>query len=339
MERRSASLLCAALLAVQVPALKAPMPRPYPYEIVPVDAIYGHLSEGRFAEPMGVCFDQRANELIVADSKNGLIGIYNSELTPVFAFGGPSMLVEPQRMRVLLDGTLCVLDALQLELKCFSYRGESRPALRFLRAPSEGAPPEAVRIRAFELGADGSWIIAAQGKESGSLLVFDRDRKFVRELEASRKAGSFHSINDLARSREGRLAVIDQQSLPAIHVYEPDGTLSAAFGEHGVGMQDFTAPIAIAFDEDGFLYAADLLRHDVKIYTAKGEFLGRFGGWNSLKTRGRGPGELSYPAAVACAPGGRIFVAERFGQRVQVFERRPLPPRATPGEPAPVPPR
>jgi hypothetical protein len=326
--RRRNSLLGAVLLAAhalgQAPA-KPPAPPEYPYDLVPVDAIYGHLSEGAFSEPVGVCFDAEARELLVADSKNGLIGIYNSELTPVFAFGGPATLVEPLKVRALPGGNICVLDALQTELRRFTYRGDALPGLRFLHEPSPGATPEAVRIHSFEIAADGRWFIGAQEKDAGRLFTFDRDGKFVRELEVSKKAGSFRSIVDMALSREGRLAVVDQACVPAIHVYEPDGTLSAAFGAHDVGLQDFTAPIAVAFDEEGYLYAVDLLKHDVKIFTVKGDFLGHFGGWTSTPTRGRGPGELLYPVDIACAPGGRIFVAERYGQRVQVFERRAKP--------------
>lgn len=329
-------LLAGSLAAAQSSKPPPPPPPEYPYELVPVDAIYGHLSEGRFQEPLGLGYDAAAGELLVADSKNSLIGIYNRELTPVFAFGGPALLVEPQKVEVLQDSSICVLDALQTELRRFTYRGDKLPSFAF-SAPSASGTNEPVRIRAFAHGAGGNWYIAAQGNDTSRLLRFDAERKFIDELAPSKKAGSYHSIVDIALSPQGRLAVADQSTIPVVHVYDPDGTLVAAFGAHDVGMQDFTTPIALTFDSEGFLYVVDLLRHDVKVYTAKGDFLGRFGGWNDPKTRGRAPGEMLYPSGIACAPDGRIFVSERFGGRVQCFERRAKPkPQKPAAPPAPA---
>lgn len=323
--RRSSRLAAAALCALQVPAQTPAVPT-YPWEIQPLDAIYGHLSEGRFQEPVGVFFEPGARELYVADSKNGLIGIFNPERTPLFAFGGPALLVEPRALQVLPDGTIFVLDALQTELRCFNYRGELRAPLAFARPGSEAAASEPVHLKSFVRAPDGRWFVADQQKDGDHLLLFDRERRFVREFEASKKAGQYHSISDLALSVSGKLAVIDQQGAPAIHVYDARGGLIAAFGVRDVGLKDFTAPIAIAFDEQEYLFAVDLLKHDVKIFDVKGEYLERFGGWNAPETRGRAPGEMLYPTDIAIAPdGGEIYVSERFGGRVQVFTRKLKP--------------
>ncbi len=331
---RRSSALAAALCVLQVAAPKAPEPR-YPYELVPIDAIYGHLSEGRFQEPVGLCFEPTARELYVADSKNGLIGIYNTEQTPLFAFGGPALLVEPRVVQALSDGTILVLDALQTEVRCFNYRGETRAPVTFVRPDAAPDSSEAVHVKTFVRASDGSWFVADQRPDGDHLLCFDREGKFVRELKASKKAGQYHSIADLALSPSGKLAVIDQQCTPAIHVYDPRGELIAAFGVRDVGLKDFTAPIAVGFDEEEFLYAVDLLKHDVKIFTVKGEYLERFGGWNTPETRGRAPGEMLYPTDIAIAPGSLLYVAERFGGRVQVFTRKLKPepkPRGVPGQ-------
>lgn len=335
--RRSSSLAVAALCALQAPAPKPAEPT-YPWELQPLDAIYGHLSEGRFQEPVGVFFEPGAHELYVADSKNGLIGIFNQERTPLFAFGGPALLVEPHALQVLPDGTIFVLDALQTELRCFNYRGEIRAPLSFARPGAGPDSSEPVHLKAFVRAPDGRWFVADQEKQGDHLLLFDRERKFVRELAPSKKAGEYHAISDLALSPSGKLAVVDQQGTPAIHVYDARGELLAAFGVRDVGLKDFTAPIAIGFDEQEFLYAVDLLKHDVKIFTVKGEYLERFGGWNTPETRGRAPGEMLYPTDIAIAPGGDVYVSERFGGRVQVFTRKPKPepkprPGAAPGAP------
>ncbi len=322
------------------------VPPVFPWEIEPLDAIYGHLSEGAFQEPTGVCFEAHARELYVADSRNGLIGIFDDGRIPLFAFGGASKLVEPHTVLATEDGTIYVLDALQSELHVFDYRGETRAPLRFQRPPravqaaraeSKGAakapankkpvetkPASALlRIGAFARDAQGRWYVG--DLDEGRVLVYDRELAFVRELEPSARAGEFRTLVDIALSPTGLVAVADMQGAPAIHVYDEQGRLLAAFGERDIGLKDFTAPIALAFDEQGFLYALDLLRHDVKVFSASGDFVYHFGGWFAPETRGHAPGELLYPADIAIDPQGTIYIAERYGQRVQAFTRKPKP--------------
>ncbi|MBK7876249.1 MAG: hypothetical protein IPJ77_10910 [Planctomycetes bacterium] len=346
------------------------LPPTYPWETEPLDAIYGHLAEGAFQEPIGVFFEPKARELYVADSRNGLIGIFDEGRIPVFTFGGPSKLVEPRAVVATAEGNLYVLDAQQSELHAFNYRGEPQTPLRFVRPPRDVKPPKTtgafplkpvaqdpkapprtgrvttpakpeepkpvgayLRIGAFSRDAGGRWYVG--DLDEGRVIVYDKELRFLRELEASKRAVSFHTPVDIAVSSTGLVAVADMQGTPALHVYDADGRLLSAFGERDIGLMNFTAPAAVAWDEQGFLYALDLLRHDVKVFTAKGEFVHHFGGWSTPETRGRAPGELLYPADIAIDPKGPIYIAERFGQRVQAFVRKPKPePEKRAGAPA-----
>lgn len=366
MASASSSLAALACALAFAPALGAQSPPSapgvhvapeFPWRIEPLDAIYGHLSEGAFQEPIGVCFEAHARELYVADSRNGLIGIFDDGRIPVFAFGGASKLVEPHSVLATEDGTIYVLDALQSELHVFDYRGQARTPLRFQRPPRVAKPATApakstakspanaqpaatkpasalLRIGAFARDAQGRWYVG--DLDEGRVLVYDSELQFVRELEPSARAGEFHTLVDIALSPNGLVAVADMQGAPAIHVYDDRGRLLAAFGERDIGLKDFTAPIALAFDEQGFLYALDLLRHDVKVFSASGDFVYHFGGWFSPETRGHAPGELLYPADIAIDPQGTLYIAERYGQRVQAFTRKP---KSAPAERAPAAPQ
>jgi DNA-binding beta-propeller fold protein YncE len=303
----------------------------YPFEIVPEDAIRGHLSEGEFREPLGVCFEAEAREIYVADSKNARIGIFDEDLTPLFSFGGGPVLLEPRAVHAEADGTMLVLDADRSLLRRFNYRGEPMEPVRFLAPPAaQGAESVPLSIVAFAPDGRGGWIVADQ--RENRVWRFDRELRRVAELQPPIGAASFGAVSDVAVSRDGLVAVSDQRGVrlteslrsPSIHVYDAAGKLIAAFGERDIGLDNFTAAAAVAFDEHGFLFAVDSLRHDVKIFTPSGAFVGRFGGWFSPQTRGRAPGEMRYPSDVAIAPGGPILVAERFGHRVQVFRRKPL---------------
>ena len=331
-----ASAIALALLVGaqgRIPQARRPAPEKvvYPFEVAPHDALWGHLEQGAFREPTHVCFEPHAGELYVADSKNGLIGIFDAEGTPLFAFGGGDTLIEPSHVLAMEDGAIYALDAARSGIQRFDYRGQATGALRLTRPTPRG---DALIVpRSFARGPDGRWYVG--DRDTQRVFVFTPDASYERELPPPIGATHFEVISDIAVSSQGLVAVIDQRGTPAIHVYDGGGALIAAFGKHDIGLDNFTSPIAVEFDEQGFLFAVDLLRHDVKIFTPDGKFLGRFGGWFSPQTRGRAPGELLYPTGIAIAPdGGAIYVAERFGQRVQIFRRTARPSR----EPTPSPP-
>lgn len=305
----------------------------YPWEIVPQDALWGHLSEGNFREPVGVFYERTAKELYVADSKNARIGIFNVEGTPLFSFGGASVLLEPHAVLAVSDGTIFVLDGSTTELRRFNYRGEAEPSLTF-RVRAEGdEPARALELCAVARDATGRWYVG--DRSTNRVFAFDSDREPLFEFPPPIGKEHFESLSDVAVSTDGLVAVCDQRGVPTIHVYDSRGKLLHAFGDHDIGLNNFTAAIAIEFDEHGFLYAVDLLRHDVKVFTPAGKMVARFGGWFSPETRGRAPGELLYPADIAIAPDGPIWVAERFGQRVQLFARKPRETRVPGAKPAP----
>ena len=82
-------LLALVLLAPQAPTPRAGTTKPvpfYPYTVEPHDALWGHLSDGWFREPMNVFWEPVARELYVSDSKNGRVGIFDENGTPLFTF-------------------------------------------------------------------------------------------------------------------------------------------------------------------------------------------------------------------------------------------------------------
>ena len=213
-----------------------------PYEVVPLDAILGHLMEGRFKEPTGVCFDATARELYVADMKNALIGIFNEPGVPVFAFGG-KLLNNPKSVLARADGSIFVLDAEPDALKAFNYRGEQRASLRF---EIDG---EALSIGAVTTDPAGRWYVA--DARAPRVAVFDADLKHVLSIPRADGVGEFELVSALAVSPDGLLAVIDHKATP-VQLFDASGHFVAGFGGHDIGLADFSAPVAAAFDQAGF---------------------------------------------------------------------------------------
>ncbi len=75
----------------------------------------------------------------------------------------------------------------------------------------------------------------------------------------------------------------------------------------------FGRPSSIAHDA-GAIYVVDAEGHEIRTYSKAGVFLGALG------KKGQGPGEFDTPADLD-ARDGRLFVADKFNDRVQVLDR------------------
>jgi len=100
--------------------------------------------------------------------------------------------------------------------------------------------------------------------------------------------------------------------------FAPDGTLLRTLGERGVAGADathFDRPTDVAPLADGSFYVADGYGNSrIAKFAADGHLLFQWG------TRGTGPGQFNIPHALAVDARGRVYVADRVNDRVQVFE-------------------
>lgn len=103
--------------------------------------------------------------------------------------------------------------------------------------------------------------------------------------------------------------------------FAPDGKLLMTLGTKGVAGtrgNSFTEPNAVVTAKDGTIFVADGhtpykgIARIVK-FAADGRYLGEFG------TPGKARGEIEVPHALAFDSKGRLFVADRWNNRVSVF--------------------
>lgn len=312
-------LLLAAASAAAQRATAASAPE-FAYEYVPVDAIRGHLVQGEFKEPSTLWFDPIARELLVADAKSHLVGIFDPDGIPIFTFGGPARLLEPRCVVVDGDGSIWVVDADRTVVKVFNYRGEPQQRLSFAYPAQDGHPAGVVAVGSVALAPNGSILVS--DLELPQVAIYDRElnlKKLIRPVDGG---AQFQVITDLAVAEDGTLAVTDFKATP-VQLFDAEGRFQLGFGKRDVGREDFTAPIAVTFDGDGHLLVVDMLRHEVKVFDRAGNYLSYFGGWFTPETGGRSPGELLYPSDIAIDPSGFVYVAEKVGKRVQIFRRVP----------------
>ncbi len=104
--------------------------------------------------------------------------------------------------------------------------------------------------------------------------------------------------------------------------FSPDGKLLMTLGKAGVagaGNDVFSGPADVAIAQNGDIFVADghmegPVNRIVK-FSKDGTFIKAWG------TRGSAPGEFNLPHSIAIDSRGRIFVADRTNNRIQIFDQ------------------
>lgn len=113
---------------------------------------------------------------------------------------------------------------------------------------------------------------------------------------------------------DGRVFVVDRDAQEII-VFDRAGKRLGGIGKRHAPGEPFNAPCDVAFGADGSIYVADgYAASRIHRFSAEGTPIG---GWG---IPGEGPGEFSTPHSVWVMEGGRVAVADRENNRVQVFD-------------------
>jgi DNA-binding beta-propeller fold protein YncE len=153
-----------------------------------------------------------------------------------------------------------------------------------------------------------------------------RVQKFTSDGEFLLEWGGFKKPAGIAVDREGFVYVSDYDA-DNVKKFDASGRLDARWGKNGKEEGDFDSPSDIAVDEKGNVYVVDLYNHRVQKFDHRGRFIKAWGKQGKVeKLRSilsplfpkEKPGEFHYPAKLA-AGDGRIYVADSYNNRVQVF--------------------
>ncbi len=162
------------------------------------------------------------------------------------------------------------------------------------------------------------------GSDLDPILEFDPSGKLLRHFGK----GLFVQPHGLSVDKDGNVWVTDDQAKDGkglqVFKFSPDGRVLMTLGKKGVageGTDTFGAPSAAVVAANGDIFVADghngceCNNSRIVKFSKDGKFLMQFG------KKGSGPGELDLPHALAFDSRGRLFVADRSNNRVQIFDQ------------------
>ncbi|XP_015197424.1 tripartite motif-containing protein 3b isoform X1 [Lepisosteus oculatus] len=221
------------------------------------------------------------------------------------------------------NGRIVVADSNNQCIQVFSNDGQFK--LRFGvrgRSPGQLQRPTGVTV-----DMNGDIIVADY--DNRWVSIFTSDGKFKNKIGAGRLMGP----KGVAVDRNGHIIAVDNKAC-CVFIFQSNGKLVTKFGARGTSDRQFAeksganfaleqklsksgpvfSPHFVAVNNKNEIVVTDFHNHSVKVYSADGEFLFKFG------SHGEGNGQFNAPTGVAVDANGNIIVADWGNSRIQVFD-------------------
>jgi DNA-binding beta-propeller fold protein YncE len=182
-----------------------------------------------------------------------------------------------------------------------------------------------------EVPGNGVWgdVLGVAIDREGNIVAFRRAEppilKFnpAGKLLASFGDGMFAAAHGLRIDRDGFIWAADFRAVDGkgqqVVKMTPDGRVVMTLGTKGTPGDSATAfngPCDMAFAPDGDIFVADgHVNARVVKFSRDGKFIKAWG------TKGNGPGQFNVPHAIVLDSRGRVLVADRNNNRIQIFDQ------------------
>ncbi len=153
--------------------------------------------------------------------------------------------------------------------------------------------------------------------EAMPVMAFDSHGKFLR----SWGEGMFKTTHFLRVDRFGFVWVTDRGNMQAFK-FSSDGKLLMTLGKKGVtgdntSQDTFNGMADLAVAKNGDIFIADGEGPNTRVarFSRDGKFIKWWGG------KGTDPGQFNVPHSIAIDSRGRVYVADRSNNRIQIFDQ------------------
>ncbi len=300
-------------------------------QLVWLYTINGYGGHDFFLEPQGIWFDSNQNEILIADTDNDSIGIFDTNGKLRFRFGREKRVSSPVSVATDSAGNIYWSEANTLKVKQADFRGElikEYDFSKFTLGQEQFTPLDSYSKKTIRQIEPDSLTGLIPGKlfidKTDNLYVIDRANGQVVKLNSQ---GQFMAAldgiqeNQLQSEQYAGLQITKDDKLyllsslgTAIHTFDTTNHLVQSFGEHGSQEFNFSFPTGFAIDRKGRIWIVDSFQHRLKIFSSKGDYLFQLG------TTGKENGQFYFPIDLVFDSQGRVYVLEKGTNRVQVFE-------------------
>jgi DNA-binding beta-propeller fold protein YncE len=257
-------------------------------------------------DPLGLDVSEHTGDILVADTGNGQIRIFNKDGILIKSIGRLVGIRNPVGVAFGQDEELYVTEMNSPRVGHLDAAGN--PITPIVLGNSDDDMP--LLPGRLCVGNGGSVYITDRAAPR-VFIVSGPDNAVKQIVQPFGDNRPQWKVQDVAVDGAGNLYVLSSEGL-AVSVFAGDGTYLRSFGQHGAKEEDFSFPTGLAIDPDGNVWIADSFRHELKVFSPDGDFLFRWG------RTGLGDGELFYPIDVAFGK-RMLYVLEKGASRLQAF--------------------
>ena len=159
-------------------------------------------------------------------------------------------------------------------------------------------------------GRDDVWVF---NRGRHPIVEFDKDGNFIQEFPEA----AVVSAHGIKVDSQGNVWAVDVKGHKVVK-YSPEGRVLMVVGRspgNNDAKDSFNEPTGISFSANGDFYVSDgYVNSRVVKFNRAGEYLMHWG------RKGTADGEFNLPHDVCLDDRGRVYVADRTNQRVQIFD-------------------
>ena len=157
----------------------------------------------------------------------------------------------------------------------------------------------------------GDRIYITQSDGTRLVQVYDRSGKLIGALKPPAAAGASHTPVYVAINPTNGEVYVSDRATAAVYIYDNAGRYLRTFAPRG-DLGGGWAPLGLAFDAKGRLYATDVRgpNHRILIFASDGSL------WRTLGL----PGQLSFPNGIVVDARGNVEVSDSNNGRLVVFD-------------------
>jgi DNA-binding beta-propeller fold protein YncE len=318
--RRKAALLLlllgllAMLLTIAIWYLLLRQPITPPIPVIPTSALPSYLTAIYGADrPAGVAVTSSGDRIYVTQTARSRTGIiFDGGGNPLGTMAPPAETgTDHAPSYVAIDpvtGEVYISDRMTASIYVYDGEGVFQREFR-LADPRPNWQPMGL---AFD--TSGNLYVTDLSGPFQKVLVIDRTANVIRTLGEKDR---LNFPNGLAVDRDGNVFVADSSN-GRLLMYGPNGDVLAQVGR-GQSEGNLGLPRGVALDGSGRVFVADATGQGVFIYRVPSGGESRFEYVGFVGGQGVGDGQFMYPNSVAVDARGRIYVADTFNDRVQIW--------------------